>query len=344
MKNQWIAILSAITVLGTSTPVTSVHAEGETKAEIKDLRQKQEDVEKETRKLKKEIDPLKKKAIRMEKEISQTSDRIDTLRKKMKKNESKLKYHQKQYQDRVKLVYRKEDAGLESLLAADSIKEFLGRLELLRLLVKEDEADFRKFEQARQKRVQMSKKLHNLKDKQQHEAKDIQKQYKKINTKLEKKEARLDHLGEREQQLKAALKKVVQVSASLYPFKDASTSGIDPWGFYNRQCTSFVAWRLNQDGIDFSNTMKGGKFSNASNWDDNARKIGFLVNDQPAVGAVAQWNPGAQGVGSAGHVAYVTEVNGDQVTVEEYNWEVDYGFSKRTINASEVSNFIHITE
>src|SRR6476661_6733168 len=41
----------------------------------------------------------------------------------------------------------------------------------------------------------------------------------------------------------------------------------DPWMFYNRECTSFVAWRLNHDaGVDFSNYYGGVHWGDASNW------------------------------------------------------------------------------
>nr|WP_245891291.1 CHAP domain-containing protein [Desmospora activa] len=129
-------------------------------------------------------------------------------------------------------------------------------------------------------------------------------------------------------------------SGDQYPYKEANTSGVDPWGFYIRQCTSFVAWRLNDAGIEFHNTMRGGRFSNAENWDDNARELGVKVNNKPAVGAVAQWDAGAFGHSNLGHVAYVVEVDGDRITIEEYNYE-PYSFSKRSIPASQVSNFIH---
>lgn len=128
--------------------------------------------------------------------------------------------------------------------------------------------------------------------------------------------------------------------ATAYPYKNASTSGVDPWAFYIRQCTSFVAWRLNDAGIQFHNHMKGGHFGNAGNWAKNARKLGFTVNKKPAPGAVAQWNAGAFGHSSFGHVAYVTEVKGDQITIEEYNYR-PFSFSRRTIPANRVSNYIH---
>jgi len=40
---------------------------------------------------------------------------------------------------------------------------------------------------------------------------------------------------------------------------------VDPWQFYNRECTSFVAWRLNHDaGIAFHNMYKGHHWGDAS--------------------------------------------------------------------------------
>ncbi|GGA57983.1 hypothetical protein GCM10007416_33990 [Kroppenstedtia guangzhouensis] len=128
--------------------------------------------------------------------------------------------------------------------------------------------------------------------------------------------------------------------ADNYPYKTANTSGADRWGFYIRQCTSFVAWRLNQAGIPFHNTMKGGRFGNAENWADNARRLGYTVNNKPAVGAVAQWNAGAFGHSGYGHVAYVTAVDGSKITIEEYNYK-RFSYSRRTLPASQVSNYIH---
>ncbi|MFC4075345.1 CHAP domain-containing protein [Salinithrix halophila] len=123
---------------------------------------------------------------------------------------------------------------------------------------------------------------------------------------------------------------------------DASTSEVDPWGFYKRQCTSFVAWRMNQRGVAFENGMRGGHWGNAEHWDENARAIGYRVDNQAAVGAIAQFNPGEGGNVSFGHIAYVTGISGATITIEEYNFDPPYEFSQRQIPASQVSNFIHI--
>ncbi|MGI8683124.1 MAG: CHAP domain-containing protein [Mycobacteriales bacterium] len=122
-----------------------------------------------------------------------------------------------------------------------------------------------------------------------------------------------------------------------YPYS-GQTSGIDPWNFYKGQCTSFVAWRLNdRRGINFNNYWRGQHFGNANLWEGAARNLGIAVNNQPKVGAVAQWNSG-----SYGHVAWVTRVNSNNtVTIEEYNYVNPGHYDYRTLSVGSVENFIH---
>ncbi|WP_262496107.1 CHAP domain-containing protein [Nonomuraea sp. SYSU D8015] len=123
-----------------------------------------------------------------------------------------------------------------------------------------------------------------------------------------------------------------------YPYNKASYEQADPWNFYKRECVSFVAWRLRKlHGIRFHNHYKGVHWGNANRWDEAARKAGIKVDRTPAVGAVAQWNPGPYG-----HVAYVARVSGDWVTLEEYNMGGRRTYSTRTVRAGAVENYIHI--
>ncbi len=115
----------------------------------------------------------------------------------------------------------------------------------------------------------------------------------------------------------------------------------DPWGFALRNCTSFVAWRLREtNGLgDFSNQMAGSSsFGNAENWDDEATSLGYLVDDVPAVGAVAQTDDGR-----VGHVAWVSAVGDGTVTVEEYNYYVAGGYDVRTVPASDF-RYLHLAD
>jgi surface antigen len=113
-----------------------------------------------------------------------------------------------------------------------------------------------------------------------------------------------------------------------YPFKN-SDGGVH-WGFYDRQCTSFAAWRVrhNRGHDNFTNYYRGAHFGNANTWDEAARQIGLRVDQTPNFGDIAVSN-----AGSAGHVAFVARVNADgSFLVEEYNWATPRGYGKRTVN------------
>lgn len=122
-----------------------------------------------------------------------------------------------------------------------------------------------------------------------------------------------------------------------YLRKAPRDSLIDPWRFYNRECTSFVAWRMNNaNGVDFTNFMDGGHFGDAGNWDDNARALGYTVDGVPAVGAIAESD-------AEGHVAWVAVVGAGTVTVEEYNYAAPGVYGYRTVATSHFV-YIHIKD
>jgi len=141
-----------------------------------------------------------------------------------------------------------------------------------------------------------------------------------------------------------------------YPYKDAPTDPevVDPWNFYCTECTSFVAWRMNQLGVNFTNGMSGPNgappnddpvYGNGEHWADHAQTLGFLVDNTPTVGTVAHYAPNVSGAGDLGHVAYVAQVNSDgTIVVEDYNWYPPHAYSNppRVIPASDPTSFIHI--
>ncbi len=123
-----------------------------------------------------------------------------------------------------------------------------------------------------------------------------------------------------------------------YPakWKNASQdSVIDSWGMYNRECTSFVAYRLSS--ANKFNLQRGGMDWNASNWGANAKKQGYAVNSTPAVGSVAWF-------GSKNHVAWVADISGSNVIIEDYNSAYNGKYAKRTVAKSSVSGFIHFKD
>ncbi|MCA9378873.1 CHAP domain-containing protein [Candidatus Dojkabacteria bacterium] len=148
---------------------------------------------------------------------------------------------------------------------------------------------------------------------------------------------------------------VMVYAADTYPYSNATTCQtacqVDPWSFYKRECTSYAAWKVNEAGITFYNTMTGpngsaGRFGSAGNWDNNAVSIGYVVDSSPSAGAIAVWDPNTNGAGAAGHVGYVDIVNGPNITISEYNWYPAYVYNTRTFisSASDAAQFyIHLS-
>lgn len=142
----------------------------------------------------------------------------------------------------------------------------------------------------------------------------------------------------------------LQLSASAYntgddypsKYKNAALGTIiDEWNFYNRYCTSYVAWCLSsRNGLsDFSNWYGGAHFGDAGSWVSAAQSIGLTVNQTPAVGSVACWNNSGRG-----HVAWVKQVNSDGTAVtDEYNWNSDGAYHTRTVSAPYYIHFKDIT-
>lgn len=58
---------------------------------------------------------------------------------------------------------------------------------------------------------------------------------------------------------------------------------------------------------------------NAEYWAQNAAHNGWTVTSTPSVDAIAVFQPGQNGAGSVGHVAWVTAITGSTITIYEMN-------------------------
>ena len=107
-----------------------------------------------------------------------------------------------------------------------------------------------------------------------------------------------------------------------YPYANDSFNSLDPWGFYKRECVSYVAWKRRAVGrAPYPNF-----WGNAGQWDSFAS-----WTNTPSAGAIAVFDPGVQGAGGVGHVSYVESVNGNgTINVSEYNWSNPHNFTSRT--------------
>ena len=114
----------------------------------------------------------------------------------------------------------------------------------------------------------------------------------------------------------------------------------DGLGFFQGQCTSWVAFRLGQrNGLGFSNWYAGRHWGNASEWAKVAKGLGHKPDKIPAVGAIAWFK--------RGHVAYVEQVNTDgTIVISEMNFDGHNAFRLSTVAPGYgwPDRFIHLAD
>lgn len=132
-----------------------------------------------------------------------------------------------------------------------------------------------------------------------------------------------------------------------YPYRTQSDFyAVDKWGFTQRQCVSFAAWRLAQHGDTISNKDDWGS---ALTWDEAARRLGHTATSRARVGAIAHWNAHEGGAyysrgasrpdgrftaGGYGHVGWVKQVYADgSALVEQYNMGNSRSYSVMRVKA-----------
>lgn len=121
------------------------------------------------------------------------------------------------------------------------------------------------------------------------------------------------------------------VSVSISPNYNIKAGNAYAWG----NCTWYVYNRRPDIGSFWGN---------ASTWAVSARAAGYRVDQNPAVGAIAQWNAYANSyIWGYGHVAIVESVNSDgTIDVTDMNYAGKLNVvTRRNVPASSVSNYIH---
>ena len=96
-----------------------------------------------------------------------------------------------------------------------------------------------------------------------------------------------------------------KANAASNPYPTSQTVG----GVVTIPCT-YYAWQQAYDRLGIALPAWG----NAINWYDNAARAGYSVGATPRANSIAVWSSSSHGYG---HVAYVTAVNGSQMTVNE---------------------------
>ncbi|MFZ2836122.1 MAG: CHAP domain-containing protein [Candidatus Saccharimonadales bacterium] len=119
-----------------------------------------------------------------------------------------------------------------------------------------------------------------------------------------------------------------------YPCWDSNACA-DPWDLFYRECVSYVAWRLDNQGYGVRQFNGSG---HAYQWPSTTSGYTSQTSGIPHKGDAAILAAGEGGAAWTGHVMYVEEVYGDgSIRVSEYNWSGRGTYSERMFSASEYS-------
>ncbi len=100
---------------------------------------------------------------------------------------------------------------------------------------------------------------------------------------------------------------------------------VDNWGLYNRECVSYVAWKVAASGRYVPHFSGQG---NANQWPATTARTGIPQGSTPKVGSAA-----VMYVGYYGHVMYVERINGNgTIHVSQFNWGLAGEYSEMDIN------------
>jgi len=128
---------------------------------------------------------------------------------------------------------------------------------------------------------------------------------------------------------KASNGSVPSASSGMRASSNWATPGQCTWGALNKWYQS--------EGY-----YPGGWTGNAMEWASGAASAGYTVSGTPRTRSIVVMQPGVNGSGSVGHVAWVTAVNGDQVTIIEMNAMAGpYNYNTRTVTDKAGMKYIY---
>jgi peptidoglycan hydrolase CwlO-like protein len=119
-----------------------------------------------------------------------------------------------------------------------------------------------------------------------------------------------------------------------YSYCGAPDSSVDPWGLYNRECVSYVAWALQNRFGKYVGHFHGQ--GNAYEWPSSAPAYSGaarVYNPQPGDAVIL---PADGNFAPIGHAMIVESVNGNTIHVSQYNMYGTHGYSTMDIQNSGV--------
>jgi len=299
--------------------------------------------------------------------IDQTQSEIDETEERIEQKEKEMEEKKKILKECIKRMYEQEKVNIvEILISSSSLSDFMDQIEYISVVENRtknlyDEILAIKNELVKQRNILEGKKTELVKLKNEQEV-----QKRTLEGQMATKQSLLDQTKGEEANYQNLLSAAslqakqaqLEIAAAIRASRDggavprggnyrggggypwAGMHGIDPWGFYMGQCTSYAAWKRAAVGkpIPAWGYMYPGS-ANAKDWIWIAPQWGYQVDRNPAAGCIMVF----PSLSSYGHVAYVESVSGSTVYFSDYNgwggWE-SYGEGVININNWNVL-FIH---
>ncbi len=326
---------------------------GELDQKIKDVNSKLSQVRAEKRTLAEQVEAFDNQIYSVQLQINSTQGEINALTEKISETNKqieeatiKLKTQQEIMKEYLRTIYIEGQVSTVELIAkSENFSDFVDRSEYLGSIQqsvqetadtivelqkeldtkkKELEVEKSKSEQLKTAQLLQQQSISNqraVKDSLLAQTKGSEANYQSL----------LNNLYQQRAALSAKNNETVRGGGSAYPYANADPNGVDPWGMYYRQCTSYAAWRSATYGPVPGSVISnwGHNYrANGGDWGYLASLFGYTVNSTPSPGAIMSFPYGLDL--PYGHVAIVKSVNANgTVNVSEYNWSIPLGYSER---------------
>lgn len=341
----------------------------ELEAEIAETDDSAERMNQRARSIEGALEQLNADIAQTEGRIVKINGRIVSLQNDLDKAKKELERQKEILKSSMRSLYKKGDASTMELLAAtDNFSEFIDEQEYLERLKTAMQESANKIielqEKMEEQKAQQEELLSQEKIAKNHLNAARAERRQLLNETISEEKRLKSHsraLAERQREVNQELLRKSRIvssgtSSGSYPWSNAicvgtgSSSGscrwpiyewyvgntynvLDPWGYYYRNCTSYVAWKSAQMGLELSGN---GSMGDGGRWAQNAWKYDMTTGSTPKVGAFAVFS-----LGGFGHIAYVEDVSGGEVLISEYNFVADGVYSQRWIPQYQATSYVY---
>ncbi len=200
-KRTAVVVVTSLGLAFSIWPTNLVHADKKSELEKKldDVEKSQTQKEKEIAELKKEIDDYKKDLSSLEQELEKAKTEERKKEKILKKAEKELDKYDDKYKTSVRSMYVHSGTNqMQVLLESKSFGEFLARYEILRLILKQNYGEVKKYYDRKEKAEKADKEVKESRKKVEKKAQEAKKEYDKMVALMEKNQDKLSSLKHEE--------------------------------------------------------------------------------------------------------------------------------------------------